>query len=68
MSDFLEWEEGGATWSWRRQLWAWEEKRLGDCRSLLSDIVLQHNVADHWLWRHDPDGGYIVRGAYNLLT
>jgi hypothetical protein len=35
---------------------------------LLSDIVLQSNVADQWLWRHDPGGGYIVQGAYTLLT
>jgi hypothetical protein len=32
------------------------------------DLVLQPNVADQWLWRHDPGGGYTVRGAYTLLT
>ncbi|MCH86299.1 hypothetical protein A2U01_0007153, partial [Trifolium medium] len=64
----LGWEEGGAAWLWRRQLWAWEEEMLGQCRSLLSDIVLQSNVADQWLWRHDLGGGYTVRGSYHLLT
>ncbi|MCI17770.1 putative non-LTR retroelement reverse transcriptase related protein, partial [Trifolium medium] len=23
---------------------------------------------DRWQWRHDPDRGYSVRGAYHLLT
>ncbi|MCI93984.1 heat-shock protein, partial [Trifolium medium] len=60
----LWWEEGGAEWSWRRRLWEWEEEMLGECRGILSDIVLQPSVADHWLWRHDPGGGYAVRSAY----
>ncbi|GAU35817.1 hypothetical protein TSUD_155920 [Trifolium subterraneum] len=42
---------GGVAWLWRRQLWAWEEEMLEECRTLLSDIVLQPNVADQWLWR-----------------
>ncbi|MCI45848.1 heat-shock protein, partial [Trifolium medium] len=58
----------GAAWLWRRQLWAWEEEMLKECRSLLSKIVLQPNVANQWVWRHDPGGGYTVQGAYNLLT
>jgi hypothetical protein len=41
---------------------------LGKCRSLLSDIVLQSNVANQLLWRHDPSGSYTIRGAYNLLA
>ncbi|MCI09288.1 kinesin-like protein, partial [Trifolium medium] len=64
----LGWEAGGAAWSWRRQLWAWEDEMLRECRSLLSDIALQPNVTDQWLWRPDSGGGYTVRGVYNLLT
>jgi hypothetical protein len=64
----LGWEQGGAAWQWRRQLWVWEEDMLVECRNLLFDIVLQPNISDHWLWRHHPGGGYSVRGAYNLLT
>ncbi|WJX36765.1 hypothetical protein P8452_24608 [Trifolium repens] len=67
MSDLV-WEVGGAAWVWRRPLWAWEEELLGECRNLLSDLVLQPNVVDKWLWRHDPGDGYTVRGAYSLLT
>ncbi|MCI66906.1 hypothetical protein A2U01_0088164, partial [Trifolium medium] len=59
MSD-LGWGDGGAVWLWRRQLWAWEEELLEECRTLLSDIALQPNVVDQWLWRPDPGGGYSV--------
>ncbi|PNX70465.1 receptor-like kinase, partial [Trifolium pratense] len=64
----LGWKEGGAAWSWRRRLREWGEEMLGECRWLLSDIVLQPTVADHWLWRHDPGDDYTVRSAYLLLT
>jgi hypothetical protein len=52
----------------RRQLWVWEEAMLGECRNLLYDIVLQPNILDHWLWRHDTVGGYSVRDVYQVLT
>ncbi|PNX79278.1 receptor-like kinase [Trifolium pratense] len=35
----LRWDEGGAAWMWRRQLWALEEEMLVECRELLSDIL-----------------------------
>ncbi|MCI73325.1 YIPF1-like protein, partial [Trifolium medium] len=57
----LGWEEGGAAWQWRRQLWVWEEEMLGECTGLLYDIVLQTNILDSWIWRHDIGGGYSVR-------
>ncbi|MCI65604.1 heat-shock protein, partial [Trifolium medium] len=41
---------------------------LEECRGFLSNIVLQPNVTDQWVWRPDPGGGYSVRGAYELLT
>ncbi|KAK2440989.1 hypothetical protein QL285_012338 [Trifolium repens] len=41
---------------------------LVECRNLLYDIVLQPNISDHWLLRHDTGSGYSVRGAYYLLT
>jgi hypothetical protein len=62
----LGWGDGGTTWSWCRQLWAWEEEMLKECRTLLYDIVLQPNMADQWSWRPDPGSGYSVRGAYDI--
>jgi hypothetical protein len=32
--------EGGGAWNWRRRLWAWEEEMLGECTTLLHDIIL----------------------------
>ncbi|MCI67551.1 hypothetical protein A2U01_0088810, partial [Trifolium medium] len=40
----LGWGVGGAAWSWRHQLWEWEEEMLEECRGFLSDIVLQPHV------------------------
>ncbi|GAU50260.1 hypothetical protein TSUD_409060 [Trifolium subterraneum] len=31
----LGWEEDGAGWQWRRQLWVWENELLAECTSLL---------------------------------
>ncbi|GAU14474.1 hypothetical protein TSUD_250140 [Trifolium subterraneum] len=58
----------GAAWVWRRQLWAWEEELVEECRALLSDVVLQDDATDYWMWRPDSGDGYSVRGAYDLLT
>ncbi|CAJ2645018.1 unnamed protein product [Trifolium pratense] len=64
----LGWGLDGAAWVWRRQLRAWEEELLGECQSLLSVIYLQVQSSDRWQWQPDPDTGYTVRGAYQLLT
>ncbi|CAJ2666213.1 unnamed protein product [Trifolium pratense] len=64
----LGWGIGGEAWKWRRQLRAWEEELLGECQTLLLDISLQDQILDRWQWRPDPDTGYTVRGAYQILT
>jgi len=35
---------------------------------LLLNVTLQGNSSDKWQWKLDPEGGYMVRGAYKLLT
>ncbi|MCI67038.1 heat-shock protein, partial [Trifolium medium] len=55
-------------WVWRRQLRAWEEEMLGECQTLLVNLSLQAQSSDRWQWRPDPNTGYAVRGAYQLLT
>ncbi|GAU21182.1 hypothetical protein TSUD_10990 [Trifolium subterraneum] len=62
------WEEGEAAWQWRRQLWAWEEEELAECKALLLNVILQLNISDRWIWRHDIENGYSVMVAYALLT
>ncbi|PNX69673.1 hypothetical protein L195_g056848, partial [Trifolium pratense] len=64
----LGWGSDGAAWAWRRQLRAWEEEMLGEYHSLLPNISLQAQSSDRWQWQPDPDTGYSVRGAYQLLT
>jgi hypothetical protein len=41
---------------------------LRECQDLLHDIFLQAQYSDTWLWWPDPDRGYSVHGAYQLLT
>jgi hypothetical protein len=62
---------GGVSWrGWKGRLvmgvggaaWVWE------LISVLPNFVLQPNVAGQWVWRHDPGGGYSVRGAYEIVT
>jgi hypothetical protein len=62
------WETGGEAWVWRRQLWACEEEMLGKCQSLLLPFTVQAHTPDRWQWRPDPELGYSVRGAYQILT
>ncbi|GAU49524.1 hypothetical protein TSUD_407570, partial [Trifolium subterraneum] len=44
------------------------EELLGESQTLLLTISLQAHSLDRWLWRPDVDGGYTVRGAYQILT
>ncbi|GAU50553.1 hypothetical protein TSUD_281270 [Trifolium subterraneum] len=64
----LGWGSDGEAWQWRRQLRVWEEDLLRECQSLLLTISLQAQFFDRWQWQPDPDKGYTVRGAYQLLT
>ncbi|GAU31743.1 hypothetical protein TSUD_146300 [Trifolium subterraneum] len=58
----------GEAWEWRRELRVWEEEMLGECHTLLLNFPLQAQSSDRWQWRPDPDIGYTVRGAYEILT
>lgn len=64
----LGWDERGEAWKWRRRLWAWEEKMLEECITLLLTIMLQVDTIDVWKWIPNPAAGYTVRGAYYTLT
>ncbi|GAU19481.1 hypothetical protein TSUD_77250 [Trifolium subterraneum] len=64
----LWWGVDGEAWQWWRELWVWEEEMLRECQSLLLNLTLQDRSSDRWQWQPDPDEGYTVRGAYQLLT
>jgi len=38
------------------------------CSGMLSNVVLQVDTVDKWLWYLEPDKGYYVRGVYQMLT
>ncbi|MCH99721.1 kinesin-like protein, partial [Trifolium medium] len=52
----LGWGVGGQAWG------------LGEWQALLLTISLQAHTLDRWQWLPDPDHGYSVCGAYQLLT
>ena len=54
------WYEGGDAWRWRRRLWAWEEVLVEECRNILSNVVLQVDIADSWRWFPDPATLWII--------
>ncbi|GAU21951.1 hypothetical protein TSUD_110910 [Trifolium subterraneum] len=62
------WGVGGAGWSWRHQLFAWEEELLEECCALFHNIVLQNNASDRWLWRTANSESFSVKEAYLSLT
>jgi len=41
---------------------------LGECRLLLSDVILQVSITDRWSWRLNTIGGYSVCNVYDMLS
>ncbi|GAU40836.1 hypothetical protein TSUD_287740 [Trifolium subterraneum] len=64
----LGWGVGGEAWKWRRRLHAWEEELVLECVERLSNVVLQVNEHDRWVWKLHPSHCYTVRSAYAFLT
>ena len=61
--------EEGEAWKWRRRLFAWEEEKVRECCDILTNIVLQPNHSDMWIWHLHASSNYNVTSAYNhLLT
>ena len=42
----LGWGEGGGAWKWWRQLFAWEEELVEECKVVLVDVSLQVNIPE----------------------
>jgi hypothetical protein len=70
VSDMFElgWAADGNGWRWRRPLRAWEEDLLSNCIVCLSNVVLQVNEKDSWVWKLHASHCYTVKSAYSLLT
>jgi len=39
-----------------------------ELRTVLHDVSLQVDIPDCWLWLLDPKKGFLVHGAYNIIT
>ncbi|XP_004514417.1 uncharacterized protein [Cicer arietinum] len=59
--------EGIHGWRWRRQLFAWEEELVEQCRILLANVHLQVNVSDKWSWNNTQGVSYSLKEAYYVL-
>jgi len=64
----LGWEVNGDAWKWRQRLFAWEEEQVGELCLLLTNVTLQVDKEDRWLWTLEKSNVYSIRSAYNHLT
>ncbi|GKV53518.1 hypothetical protein SLEP1_g60039, partial [Rubroshorea leprosula] len=69
ISDMGEWRNGEWCWhwSWRRNLFAWENALLQELKVMLQVRQLQQGQTDHWVWQHDSKRKYSVKSAYKIL-
>ncbi|PNX99671.1 cysteine-rich receptor-like protein kinase, partial [Trifolium pratense] len=68
VQDFLESEEGIRSWSfsWRRNLFQWEEDRVVVLKELLESATFTLED-DCWTWLPDEEGEFSVKSAYKFL-
>jgi len=62
------WGVNGEAWKWRRRLFEWEEKLLGECIVRLTSFSLQVDRVDRWIWMLHDSNCYTVSSAYYFLT
>ncbi|GAU50085.1 hypothetical protein TSUD_371690 [Trifolium subterraneum] len=55
------------SFSWRRDLFQWEEDLVVRLREILEPVVLSL-VEDFWSWKLDPEGKFSVKSAYTFLV
>ena len=53
--------------SWRRPLFDNEVDSAVEFMREISQVVIQQQVPDFWVWKHEPNGHYSTRSAYKLL-
>ncbi|PNX92838.1 hypothetical protein L195_g015981 [Trifolium pratense] len=55
------------SFSWRRELFQWEEDLVVRLREMLEPVVFAMEE-DCWSWKPDPEGLFLVKYSYNLLV
>ena len=53
--------------TWRRQLFDNEADSTYKFMRELSQLVIQQQVSDRWVWKPEPNGLYSTRSVYKLL-
>jgi hypothetical protein len=52
---------------WRRNLFQWEIESVDHLEALLINVTLSHDL-DVWKWSINPEEGFTVKSAYDLLV
>jgi mannosylglycoprotein endo-beta-mannosidase len=52
--------------NWRRNLFQWEVDRVNVLVGLLVNVNLSH-LEDGWIWKANPEEGFSVKSAYDML-
>jgi hypothetical protein len=66
VSDFVG-EDGSWSFSWRRNLFRWEEDLVSNLIRVL-ELVTFSLVEDCWWWTKDEEGEFSVKSSYNFLA
>ncbi|GAU26540.1 hypothetical protein TSUD_361730 [Trifolium subterraneum] len=59
-------EDRGWSFSWRRELFRWEEDLVVRLREILAPAIFSLE-SDKWVWTLDAEGNFSVNSAYNFL-
>lgn len=55
-------------WTWRRNLFVWEEELVNDLIANLQVSNMSLDEEDLWQWRCDPSQSFSVASAYKLIS
>ncbi|KAK2452536.1 hypothetical protein QL285_000319 [Trifolium repens] len=69
VGELLKVEDDRRWWNftWRRNLFQWEEDRVKVLENILVNVVLSNDL-DVWWWKPNPEEGFSVNSAYNSLV
>ncbi|GKV19224.1 hypothetical protein SLEP1_g29512 [Rubroshorea leprosula] len=70
ISKLGKWRDRNWEWSvqWRRPLFEWEKDKWFELQALLDNAKPEQEQRDRWEWKHDKEGVYVVKAAYNVLS